>query len=117
MTRLSLATWLLLIAGCGKPAAPPPTSAPVASPSVALPGSPSTSLAEARSGFKTKLVRRETAGEPLPEPPASLFRRVQYASAVGDLAAFVTPDPGDGKQRPAIIWITGGDCNTLDDSF
>jgi acetyl esterase/lipase len=35
----------------------------------------------------------------------------------GQLAAFLSPDPNDGKKHPAIIWITGGDCNTLDDGF
>ena len=32
----------------------------------------------------------------------------------GLLAAYLTPDPGDGRKHPAIIWITGGDCNTID---
>ncbi|MEM7013996.1 MAG: prolyl oligopeptidase family serine peptidase, partial [Verrucomicrobiota bacterium] len=26
----------------------------------------------------------------------------------GDLAAVVTPDPGDGRKRPAVVWATGG---------
>ena len=33
----------------------------------------------------------------------------------GALKAYLTPDPGDGKKHPAIIWITGGDCNTIGD--
>ena len=32
---------------------------------------------------------------------------------VGKLAAYLTPDPGDGKKHPAIVWITGGDCNSI----
>jgi dipeptidyl aminopeptidase/acylaminoacyl peptidase len=32
---------------------------------------------------------------------------------VGDLGAYLTPDPQDGKRHPAIIWITGGDCNSI----
>lgn len=73
------------------------------------------SLAEARRGFQTTLLRREAAGEPVPEPPPELFRIVQYDSPAGKLAAYLTPDPRDGKQHPAIIWITGGDCNSIGD--
>lgn len=71
------------------------------------------SLAEARQGFQTKLLRRESAREPVPEPPPNLFRLVQYDAPAGKLAAYLTPAPKDGKRRPAIVWITGGDCNTI----
>ncbi|MCC6463857.1 MAG: prolyl oligopeptidase family serine peptidase [Planctomycetes bacterium] len=27
----------------------------------------------------------------------------------------MTPDPKDGKKHPAILWITGGDCNSIGD--
>jgi hypothetical protein len=40
---------------------------------------------------------------------------VKYESPVGKLSAYLTPDPKDGKMHPAIIWITGGDCNTIDE--
>ncbi|MBM3979501.1 MAG: peptidase [Planctomycetes bacterium] len=73
------------------------------------------SLAEARKGFVTKLKRRERADEPVDEPPANTFRKVQYDAPVGKCAAYLTPDPKDGKKRPAIVWITGGDCNTIGD--
>ena len=29
----------------------------------------------------------------------------------------MTPNPKDSKKHPAIIWITGGDCNSVDDSI
>jgi Fe-S cluster assembly iron-binding protein IscA/pimeloyl-ACP methyl ester carboxylesterase len=74
----------------------------------------SKSLVEARRGFKTKLLRREGGGKPAANPPAELFRTVTYRAAPGQLAAYLTPDPGDDKKHPAIIWITGGDCNTID---
>src|SRR5689334_11015398 len=74
-----------------------------------------TSLAEARKGFQTQLARKQKANEAAPEPPAKVFRKVQFESTVGKLAAYLTPDPKDGKKRPAIIWITGGDCNTIGD--
>lgn len=73
------------------------------------------SLAEARRGFKTKLARQESSHEPVEDPPSELFRTVKYPSPAGELAAYLTTDPGDGNKHPAIIWITGGDCNTIGD--
>jgi dienelactone hydrolase len=73
------------------------------------------SLTEARRGFKTKLSPSQSAKEPVPAPPPRLFRTVRYDSSVGKLAAYLTPDPKDGKKHPAIIWITGGDCNSIDE--
>lgn len=70
-------------------------------------------LLDARNGFETKLVSREKADEPVEQPPPELFQVVKYKSSVGDLAAYLTPDAKDGKKHPAIVWITGGDCNTI----
>lgn len=72
-------------------------------------------LAEARKGFKTKLARHDTNDEAPPKPPTKLFQLVQYEAAPGKLSAYVTPNPNDGKKLPAIIWITGGDCNSIGD--
>lgn len=52
---------------------------------------------------------------PLPKPPTELFSAVQYESEGMHLAAFVTPDPADQQKHPAIIWLTGGESNTLAD--
>ena len=71
------------------------------------------SLVEARRGFKTTLTGQESGKQAVPEPPPHLFRTVRYDSPVGKLAAYLTPDPRNGKKHPAIIWITGGDCNTI----
>lgn len=65
------------------------------------------SLAEARRGFQTRLIRKERAGEPPPEPPADLFRLVHYSSPAGELAACVSPPPGDDRKHPLILWIVG----------
>jgi len=73
------------------------------------------SLVEARKGFQSRLVRRKEEKEPVDEPPPKIFSKVQYESAVGKLPAYLTPDPKDGKKHPAIIWITGGDCNSIGD--
>src|SRR5438046_2639567 len=57
-----------------------------------------TSLADARKGFTTKLARQEKSGEPVDEPPANVFRKVQYDAPVGKCAAYLAPDPKDGKK-------------------
>lgn len=73
------------------------------------------SLPEARKGFQTKLVAQPSERVRVEEPPPDVFRLVQYDAAVGKLPAYLTPDPQDGQKHPAIIWITGGDCNTIGD--
>lgn len=73
------------------------------------------SLVAARQGFQSKLARRASEKEPVPEPPATVFRTVRYDAAAGKLAAYLSPDPKDGKKHPAIVWITGGDCNSIGD--
>jgi len=40
---------------------------------------------------------------------------IHYRSPAGSLAAYLTPLPKDGKKHPAIIWITGGDSNSIGD--
>jgi Prolyl oligopeptidase family len=75
------------------------------------------SLAEARQGFVTKNLRPTAREGPLPEPPANIFLKTKFDSPVGKLSTYLTPDPRDGKKHPAIIWITGGDCNSIDDSI
>jgi hypothetical protein len=109
MERISpLLFSLLLLAGCGPSRV---TTGPGSGAGARKHGS----LAEARRGFQTRLIRKESAGVPVPEPPPALFRIVRYDAPVGKLAALLSPDPKDGKKHPAMIWITGGDCNTVDD--
>lgn len=101
----------LALAGCslreGQPPGPPSPAQQKNQ------GSEAPSLTKARKGFQTRLVRRESAGEPVPAPPPKLFRTVRYEAPAGKLAAYLSPDAGDGKKHPAILWITGGDCNTI----
>jgi Fe-S cluster assembly iron-binding protein IscA/pimeloyl-ACP methyl ester carboxylesterase len=87
----------------------------ISAPADAL-GPPDTSvtLAQARRGFRTELARRSAAGEAPPEPPAGVLRLIRYPAPAGKLAAYLTPDPKDGKKHPAVVWITGGDCNSID---
>jgi acetyl esterase/lipase len=91
---------MFLLVGCGGQDA-----SPGGKPSVT---EKTQSLAEARRGFKTKLLRQHAAGEPVPEPPRGLFRVVHYESAAGKMAAYLSPDPKDGKKHPAVLWIFGG---------
>lgn len=72
-------------------------------------------LASARQGMLTKLIRRKTIQEPVAAPPAEILQVVKYDSPAGKLAAYLSLDPKDGKKHPAIIWITGGDCNSIGD--
>ncbi len=53
----------------------------------------------------------------MPTPPAGVMQVVQYESPVGGLKAYLTPAPTDGNKHPAIVWITGGDCNTIGDCW
>src|SRR5260221_8312460 len=70
------------------------------------------SLSDARIGFKTRLIRRTSDGQPVPTPPDGMFQIAQYYSGPWKLAAYLTPDPNDGKKHPAIVWITS-DCNSI----
>ena len=99
---------LTLLVGCK------PKDAPVTAIGLINPDG-TKSLAEARKGFTTQLAKQHKSGEAVANPPAKLFRTVQYDAPVGKCAAYLTPDPKDGKKRPAIVWITGGDCNTIGD--
>jgi acetyl esterase/lipase len=109
---------VLFLAGCSRPDGSPPRPASVtgssAPPAGGGPPGKALSLVEARKGFTTRLPPRPPSRDPVPEPPPRLFRKVRYDSPVGKLAAYLSPDPKDGKKYPAIIWITGGDCNSID---
>src|SRR5882672_3556506 len=77
--------------GTGSPPPASPTSG-------ASQGDAGRSLKDARQGFNTRLVRRESAHEPIPQPPPSLFTIVRYDAPVGKLAAYLSPDPSDGSK-------------------
>lgn len=103
-------TILILIVGAGCDSASNLKSSPETSLS-----KPTQTLLEARKGFVTKIVKSgPSAGKP-DVPIGKEFELIHYQSPVGRLAAYVTTDAGDGNKHPAIIWITGGDNNSIGD--
>ena len=72
-------------------------------------------LVEARAKFSTKIIKSDQSRHAPDTPPKSEFDLIHYQSPVGALAAYLTPDPLNGKKNPAIIWITGGDHNSIGD--
>lgn len=99
--------------GCGKPVPPglPAPGVPVP-PATGVPEKQT--LAQARESFATR-TRDVPKGNAPARPPAGVFQLVKYDAPVGKLSAYLTPDPKDGRKRPAIVWITGGDCNSIDE--
>lgn len=75
------------------------------------------SLTEARQAFKTTLLPQKSTVEPVQPAPINIFKTIKYPTAIGEFAAYISPDPGNGKKHPAIIWITGGDCNSIGDNW
>jgi alpha-beta hydrolase superfamily lysophospholipase len=73
----------------------------------------SPTLAEARAGFKTKLVVRYTYGEAPATPPTGALGLIHYPGTLGAMAAYVSPDPEDGRRHPAVIWLAGGFSNSI----
>src|SRR4051812_33022442 len=100
MRRFSILIVTALLVGCGPQAPPADTSK---------------TLTQARAGHVTKLTRQDRIGEPVAQPPEKVFQVIKYTAPPGEMAAYLTPDPQDGKKHPAIVWITGGDCNTIGD--
>ena len=58
---------------------------------------------------------RSSDRDPADEPPEAVFRLVKFDSPVGKLAAYLSSSDDDGEKHPAIVWITGGDCNSIGD--
>lgn len=75
---------------------------------------PDIPLSEARRVFATKLTTPADGVAPDVPPISSGMRLVSYASNVATLPAYLSVVPQDGVKHPAIVWITGGDCNTID---
>lgn len=77
-------------------------------------GGESGALRNARRIAKSNFQGDATPKNPPAVPPGDVFQLVKYDTPIGKMSAYVTPNPSDGKKHPAIIWITGGDCNSID---
>jgi dienelactone hydrolase len=97
--------------GLLKLTAPKPAGGALAAQAPVYP--PGTLLSDARKGFRTKLLRKEHEDEAPPEPPADLFRLVEYDAPVGKLAAYLSVKPKDNVRHPAILWVFGGFSNGI----
>lgn len=72
-------------------------------------GQPSPSPRELHKSHRTQLTTR-----PAPEvPPKGELELTSYQSPAGRLHAYISPDPGDGKKHPLIIWLVGGFSNSI----
>ena len=61
------------------------------------------------SNFKSNIVLDTFEGDGKPAtPPADVFSLIYYKADDGEMAAFLSPDPKDGKKHPAVIWLIGG---------
>lgn len=74
-------------------------------------------LSQARASVDPQLTRQQRDGTPVPAPPPGTLDLVRYPAAAGELAAYLSPRPKESGKHPAIIWISGGDSNTIGDSW
>jgi hypothetical protein len=58
--------------------------------------------------FKTVVRKQNILKEPLTIAPAKIFRSIKYPATSGELAAYFSPNPGNGKKHPAINVATYG---------
>lgn len=75
-------------------------------------------LATAHSKFQTEIVDNSFQGDGKPmTPPKDKFLLINYEAKDGNMDAFLTPDPKDGKKHPAVIWLIGGYGGIGDDDY
>ena len=108
--------FLALCAGCADNAATP-VAASAANGNRPAAAASTASLTEARRGFASRPGPPQRRGDAPDQPPLNVFQLIRYKSPAGDLAAYLTPNPGDGAKHPAIVWITGGDCNSIGEAW
>ncbi|HPH66160.1 MAG TPA: prolyl oligopeptidase family serine peptidase [Kofleriaceae bacterium] len=62
----------------------------------------------ARSRFTTKILQQKKKNQAVDVPPPHTLQQISYRGPLGEMAAYVSPDPNDGRKHPAIIWLIGG---------
>jgi len=130
MRRLMFGLVLLGLVGCGRPQQGGPVSGGTTSSETTGSGRTTggttsgeatgggevvQTLKQARAGFTTNVVKDDGPAGPADKPNANQIMLTKYKTPVGMLETYLTQDPGDGQKHPAIIWITGGDCNSIGD--
>ena len=76
---------------------------------------PAPTLAAARAAHPMEIAAKTRSGVPPPIPPKGVLEIVHYRSPAGSMSAYLTPHPKTLGKHPAIIWISGGDSNTIGD--
>ncbi|MCF7785856.1 MAG: GYF domain-containing protein [Prosthecobacter sp.] len=62
-------------------------------------------LQEERSGHEVPWQNSSLKSiGPAEQPNGKNFLQIRYHSPAGELSAYLTPDPKDGKRHPAIVW-------------
>lgn len=85
-------------------------------PPVRKPKPQAQTFTEARRLFTTHLIKHERDANPPPKPPSHVFSVVKYTGPLGPMNAYMTPVPQIiTAKRPAVIWLSGGDHNSLGD--
>jgi dipeptidyl aminopeptidase/acylaminoacyl peptidase len=116
-TKYHLAFIAALTCGACTPSANDTSNAPPSAATAETAGSTAPTLTQARQGFVTRIVSEVERKFPAPTPPPEVLRLIRYRAPVGELPAHLTPDPGDGQRHPAIVWIAGGDCNSIGENW
>jgi dipeptidyl aminopeptidase/acylaminoacyl peptidase len=100
---LRIVALLMSVVGCGTGSEP--SGRPASRESTA----PTEDLATARKGFITNLKVKGPAPQPYgnDDPPAGVTE-VEYTSGDLKLKGWLSDDPGDGKKRPAVVYLHGG---------
>lgn len=88
-----LAAWTASLSGCG-------------------PAAPTQTLAEARAGFKTKIVKPTQTG--LKAPDFAGFVKTTYKGPLGDYEVYVVPPKDESKKGPIVVWLKDDDFNSID---
>ena len=74
---------------------------------------PNQTFVEARKGFATQLIKKESEDFPAPIPPPRMFELITYQSGDRKLSAYLGTRQSAVPKQPAIIWLVGGFGNSI----
>lgn len=114
--RFALLLVVAVSIGCGSQNSSPSVADTESSQAAGSGFVPKKTLLQVRQAHQTNIVSEgEDVGPPDAPPADAPFELIKYTSPVGELAAYLTKDPNDGQKHSAIVWITGGDNNSIGD--